>query len=165
MSTVSGTKRSDVERLSELPSEVAIAVASFVTTFERWARSLASADAPSYPRLRLLNCLECDGPQRMSDLADALEVTPRSVTALVDGLEAEGLVRRQPHPTDRRVTIVESTDKASGAADQFQLHHAGLARLFATLSSTDQRDMLRLTKLLENRMRASVSDGPIDSNS
>ena len=34
----------------------------------------------------------------MSDLADALGVTPRNITALVDGLEEEGMVRRVAHP-------------------------------------------------------------------
>ena len=47
----------------------------------------------------------------MSDLGDELGVTARYVTSLVDGLEKEGLVRRVPHPTDRRATIIESTPK------------------------------------------------------
>jgi len=162
MSTVSDMKVSDpqVPREADLPLELAIAVRSFVTTFERWAKAMASGDVPSYPRLRLLDCLRSEGPQRMSDIAGFLEITPRSVTALVDGLEAEGLVRRQPHPTDRRATIIEPTEAASGAADQFQLHRATIARLFATLSRADQRDMLRLTRLLEERMRAGTSAAP-----
>jgi DNA-binding MarR family transcriptional regulator len=36
------------------------------------------------------------------------------VTNIVDRLQADGLVRRMPHPTDRRATLVEITD--SGAA-------------------------------------------------
>jgi len=58
------------------------------------------------------------------------------------------------------VTIIEPTDRASGAADQFQVHRATIARLFATLSEADQREMLRLTRLLEERMRAGVSAAP-----
>jgi len=40
-----------------------------------------------------------------------LMVHPASVTNAVDRLEAEGLVRRIPHPTDRRATLAEITEK------------------------------------------------------
>src|SRR5438552_18290749 len=93
---------------------LANAVADFTVAFDRWSRSLIEADAPSLPRLKLLYALHCEGPQRMGDLADALEVTPRSITALVDGLEAQGQVRRVPGPSDRRATI---SALAEGSAD------------------------------------------------
>ncbi|MEV6055580.1 MarR family transcriptional regulator [Streptomyces sp. NPDC052107] len=49
-------------------------------------------------------------PPRMADLAERLEVVPRAVTTLVDGLEASGKVRRVPDPANRRVTRIELTD-------------------------------------------------------
>ncbi|MFD9906456.1 MarR family winged helix-turn-helix transcriptional regulator [Streptomyces sp. NPDC059063] len=60
---------------------------------------------------RLLRTLaHYDAPPRMADLAQRLEVVPRAVTSLVDGLEASGLVRRAPDPTNRRVIRIELTD-------------------------------------------------------
>jgi DNA-binding MarR family transcriptional regulator len=50
-------------------------------------------------------------PPRMADLAARLEVVPRAVTTLVDGLEAHGKVRRVPDPANRRVTRIELTDE------------------------------------------------------
>ncbi|MEW2546217.1 MarR family transcriptional regulator [Streptomyces sp. NPDC047002] len=50
------------------------------------------------------------GPPRMADLAALLEVVPRAVTTLVDGLEANGWARRVPDPANRRVIRVELTD-------------------------------------------------------
>ncbi|MER6568768.1 MarR family transcriptional regulator [Streptomyces sp. NPDC001093] len=50
-------------------------------------------------------------PPRMADLAERLEVVPRAVTTLVDGLEANGKVRRMPDPANRRVTRIELTDE------------------------------------------------------
>lgn len=48
---------------------------------------------------RLLRTLaHYDSPPRMADLAQRLEVVPRAVTTLVDGLEAHGKVRRVPDP-------------------------------------------------------------------
>lgn len=48
-------------------------------------------------------------PPRMADLAERLEVVPRAVTTLVDGLEAAGKVRRVPDPANRRVIRIELT--------------------------------------------------------
>ncbi len=60
---------------------------------------------------RLLRTLaHYDAPPRMADLAERLEVVPRAVTTLVDGLEAGGKVRRVPDPTNRRVIRIELTD-------------------------------------------------------
>ncbi|AKJ14724.1 DNA-binding MarR family transcriptional regulator [Streptomyces puniciscabiei] len=50
-------------------------------------------------------------PPRMADLAERLEVVPRAVTTLVDGLEASGKVRRVADPANRRVTRIELTDE------------------------------------------------------
>jgi DNA-binding MarR family transcriptional regulator len=54
-------------------------------------------------------------PPRMADLAERLEVVPRAVTTLVDGLEASGKVRRAPDPANRRVTRIELTDEGRSA--------------------------------------------------
>lgn len=61
---------------------------------------------------RLLRTLAHYGsPPRMADLAERLEVVPRAVTTLVDGLEASGRVRRMPDPGNRRVVRIEMTDE------------------------------------------------------
>ena len=47
---------------------------------------------------------------RPRDLAERLGVTSGSLTAMLDRLEVAGLVRREPHPTDRRSLHVSLTD-------------------------------------------------------
>ncbi|MFJ9743045.1 MarR family winged helix-turn-helix transcriptional regulator [Streptomyces sp. NPDC101166] len=72
---------------------------------------------------RLLRTLDHFGaPPRMADLAERLEVVPRAVTTLVDGLEANGKVRRVPDPTNRRVIRIELTD--DGRQTLSELHRA-----------------------------------------
>ncbi|MGP4009346.1 MarR family winged helix-turn-helix transcriptional regulator [Streptomyces sp. 4N124] len=72
---------------------------------------------------RLLRTLaHYDAPPRMADLAERLEVVPRAVTSLVDGLEASGKVRRVPDPSNRRVIRIELTDDGRKALGE--LHGA-----------------------------------------
>ena len=133
-------------------ADVADAMADFFSTFRRWRRTLIG-DASSYSRMRLLCELDRDGPQRMADLASALDVTPRNVTTLVDGLEREGIVRRRPHPTDRRATVIELTESARGAVERSMRHEAAIRELFEKLAPADRATLIRLIGDLESRMR------------
>ncbi|EHR52116.1 transcriptional regulator [Saccharomonospora marina XMU15] len=47
----------------------------------------------------------------MRVMGERLQLHPTSVTNIVDRLEKDGLVKRVPHPTDRRTTLVEITDE------------------------------------------------------
>lgn len=51
-----------------------------------------------------------DGQLPMRVIGDRLQVHPTSVTNAVDRLEADALVRRRPHPHDRRAVLVELSD-------------------------------------------------------
>ena len=133
---------------------LAIQTRAFTEAFGRWASRRATEAGGSVPRLRLLNTVLCHGPQKMADLADALAVTPRNVTALVDGLEGEGLVRRVPHSTDRRVTLVELTCNRELVAAQFETYQGSIERLFDVLTVEDQRTLLRLLTTLHDRLHA-----------
>jgi hypothetical protein len=63
-----------------------------------------------------------------------LHVTPRAITALVDGLVATGFVTREPHPTDRRAALVTFTERGRTTAQALLDGHRRLARqLFADL--------------------------------
>jgi DNA-binding MarR family transcriptional regulator len=144
-------------RGEELTRWLAAAAVAFADTFERWSSRKAVEAGASVPRLRLLYSVHCHGAQKMADLADALAVTPRNVTALVDGLEAEGMVRRVPHSTDRRVTLVELTCNSDRVATQFQTYQDSIAGLFSDLDEADERTLLRLLGTLHDRMRAQAA--------
>ena len=49
------------------------------------------------------------GALPMRVIGERLQVHPTSVTNAVDRLEQAGLVTREPHPTDRRTTLVRIT--------------------------------------------------------
>lgn len=71
-------------------------------------REVSEATGLSFARTRALRRL-ARRPMSMSELAAALEIDKPNATTVVDELEALGLVRRTPHPTDRRAKVVETT--------------------------------------------------------
>lgn len=52
------------------------------------------------------------GSQSPAELADQANVTRATMTGLIDTLEKDGLVKREPDPNDRRMMSVELTPKA-----------------------------------------------------
>lgn len=114
--------------------------------------SLAHADTtPS--RLRLLGVLSAEGPMPMNALAEAMCIAPRTVTSLVDGLEAEGMVRRNPHETDRRTKVIAPTEAGRAAFNDSRAdHHRRLAELFSVLSPAELQAMIDGHRKLINAM-------------
>jgi DNA-binding MarR family transcriptional regulator len=68
------------------------------------------------------------GPSTQRVLADALDVSARNVTGLVDGLEQTGFVVRRPHPDDRRATLVTLTPHGSSVVEEMRAGHEELAQ-------------------------------------
>lgn len=128
--------------------------AAFGPCYMKWVRSRLGDCGVTYARMRLLGTLHCNGPQIMSDISDELGVTRRNVTALVDALEEEGLVRRMPHPSDRRATIIELTEKgAETTGNTYNDHRTGVAELFASLSEDEQQELIRVLGTLREALR------------
>lgn len=85
-------------------------------------------------RVHLLWELRSQVPCTQRALASALNVTPRAITALVDGLVETGFVTREPCPADRRATLVTLTEQGRATTQALSDEHRELARqLFAGL--------------------------------
>ncbi|QFG27337.1 MarR family transcriptional regulator [Actinomadura sp. WMMB 499] len=65
--------------------------------------------------------LMSSGQARLSTLGRWLMVHTTTVTLTVDGLEADGLVERTPHPRDRRATLVGITARGRERANEANL--------------------------------------------
>ncbi len=86
--------------------------------------------------------LDRDPAPAMRELADHFNVDASYCTAMVDGLETNGLAERRPHPTDRRVKTVVLTAKG----------HRVLARARALLHDPPSA-FLQLTPAEQRRLR------------
>lgn len=75
-------------------------------------RTLRAADAESGlspARLSALSVLVFGGECSLTQLAESEGVRPPTMTRLVQGLEADGLVERAPDASDRRATVLRAT--------------------------------------------------------
>lgn len=139
----------------DLVSQLAAAFPDLCHAWERWVASCLPGDAVSYARMRLLTALEREGEQTMGQIAAALGVTPRRVTALVDALEGDALVARRPNPADRRSILVGLT-RAGRRQQQlgWERHQAEVAVAFGDLSAADQAGLERISRQLTRAVRA-----------
>lgn len=90
----------------------------------------------------------------MRVMGERLQLHPTSVTNIVDRLQADGLVRRIPHPTDRRTTLVEITEDGSALRDRAT---RSVTDIEFGLRGLDGADQARLTELL-GRIRHAAGD-------
>lgn len=82
-------------------------------------RALAALDL-TFARYEALVLLHFSrrGSLPLGKMGDRLQVHPTSVTNIVDRLEAQGLVRRLQHPTDRRTTLAEITEEGRAVVER-----------------------------------------------
>lgn len=130
---------------------LARAFAGLSPAYFKWVQHCFAKEGVSFARMKLLGALHRLGPQIMSGLSDDLGVTPRNVTALVDALEKEGLVRRVPHETDRRATVVELTEAGAeyGCRMASGRLMEAIGELFRGLTATEQRQLLSIAGKLQ----------------
>ena len=82
-------------------------------------RSLgAAAEDTTIAQYRALVVLASRGPQRMTDLAGALDVTPSTAGRMCDRLVRKGLIRRHRARADRRAVQVSITPAGRQVVDQ-----------------------------------------------
>jgi DNA-binding MarR family transcriptional regulator len=87
----------------------------------------------------------------MRTMGERLQLHPTSVTNIVDRLQADGLVRRVPHPTDRRATLVEITE--AGAALREKATESVTSIEFGLVGLAPEQEA-QLTELLGQVRRA-----------
>lgn len=111
------------------------------------------AQGTSLAQLKLLLFIKHRVSARAIDISDAFGFAPRTVTEAIDGLERDGLVRRDPDPNDRRAKHVSVTDagmKVIRGADPAQ--QAIAVKIFQALTPAEEKELLRLLNILNDRL-------------
>ena len=123
-------------------------MATQIFGFLPWIGRLAStalreAGGGSLGRYKVLGMLSGKGPIRAGELATLCSYSPSAMSEVIEGLSAEGLVRRVDDPTDRRAVVVALTDQGDTELERVrELMTAELLKVLERLTA-DQRSRLR----------------------
>lgn len=143
------------------PEDIGPLMAEFGKAYTRKLFAEMGRAGTTPARARLLMVLQCRGSCKMSEIGTQLDVTPRNVTKLVDGLEAEGLVVREQHPEDRRATLIRLTAPGMLVCKESALaNHAAVGSLFEQLSAADRKHLARILRQLIDILHAEAPAEP-----
>lgn len=104
----------------------------------------------STARLSTLSVLVFVGPTTVGKLASIEQVSQPTMTSLIQGLIAQGLVRAESDASDRRVRRLRPTAKGKQLMLRGQRKRVGtLAAMMTSLSERDLKTLSRAAKLME----------------
>ena len=134
-------------RPSETP--IGLLVSSTAKVLSREFDAALAAVGGSRPTWLVLLSLKSAGHRTQGELAEAVGISQPTLSHHLDGLEREGLVRRERSGDNRRVQIVTVTE--SGEAVFLRLRRAAASfdgRLRAGLGDDDVAELRRLLVVL-----------------
>jgi DNA-binding MarR family transcriptional regulator len=116
------------------PETVTARLQGFGLARDQMRAALAGQAGLSPADLDALEHLEAAGPLTQRQLGERLALTSGAITMLVDRLERAGLVRRGPHPTDRRSVLVRlSGQVAERTPAGLTAYHARIREIAAAV--------------------------------
>jgi DNA-binding MarR family transcriptional regulator len=90
----------------------------------------------------LMRAIDASEGLSQNAVSEWLRIPPSSMVAVVDSLEARGLVERRPHPSDRRSRILHITVDGRKVLDSATQHAIGLEQTVCADFSPNQRQKL-----------------------
>jgi DNA-binding MarR family transcriptional regulator len=95
-------------------------------------------------QLKSLFFISNEGSTNFTKLAQALRVTPSNVTGIIDRLVGQGLVSRRENPENRRMLVLQSTDR--GEALLASLRERKIGQLSEMLSRLSEEQLSTLAQ-------------------
>lgn len=121
----------------------------------RMVRAADDESGVSAPKLSALSVLTFAGPQSLSALARAEQVTPATMSKLVSDLEAEGLVAKRANAEDKRGVRIEVTTRGRALMEKGRARRlALLERQLAKLSAGERAQLDAAAALMQRLVEA-----------
>lgn len=111
--------------------------------------------------LLLNKSVGCPQPRTPAELADLCGVTRATMTGLIDTLERDGLVTREPDPVDRRMMSVKLTARGhERLSEVLPGHFRRMATLMSGLSEAERKTLVSLLLKILDRAATVGSQPP-----
>jgi DNA-binding MarR family transcriptional regulator len=99
--------------------------------------------------------------QSQRELSEGLHIPPSRLVALLDDLEEQGLVERQPHSTDRRTRCIHLTEQGhSLLAELLDVAAAHERRILAGLTTAERRTLDSLLGRIADNLALAADEHP-----
>ncbi len=142
--------------MSDSLRELADTTHHFFSAWKSWVRTRLPE---SSTRALVLVSLRRMGAVTMGTISARLNITKSRLTAIVDELEDEKLVKRATHPEDKRASVLTLTAKGERAATEASVSYdQEVAKLFEVLDEKQRRALLESLHTLINATRALKAD-------
>jgi DNA-binding MarR family transcriptional regulator len=132
------------------PQEVASELRPVLGQLYRRLRQTKAVGDLTLPESSALSRLERHGPATGAELAKLEQVSPQSIGATLQTLEAKGLIARAPDPGDGRRVILSLTDAGHATVQSKRTARTEqLTRVLATLTAEERSRLLAAVPVLE----------------
>ena len=127
----------------------------FALGMNRSLDSVMRTHGASLAQVKLLAFIQRGDLVRSTDIGEAFGYAPRTVTVAIDGLERDGLVRREGIPNDRRVKRISLTDLGRDTLRNVEPPRVAFTeRLFDVLDADEEYKLLQLLAKLNFRLQS-----------
>ncbi len=132
--------------MNDLPDDLESAVTDLLLVtgqLTRRLRAVANARELTWSQMAIITRLGSQGPLTTADLARSESVKPQSMGVALGILEQDGLVARQPHPSDGRQVLFALTEEGTAVRRQARLaQQEWLRTAVAKLSGNEQQTLV-----------------------
>ena len=120
-----------------------------------------SSGESSPSRVMVVVVLRKHGTLQMGNIAAYVGLPKSNITALVDDLEAEGILRRRRDEADRRITHVELTAKGRTlCAREYDAYEHSVASMFDILPESERVPMLAALERMTQALKIDAGEEP-----
>lgn len=139
--------------MSDRPVFDSDAVARLRRVIMRLSRILnesASAEGLTPSQASVLAVVGARGPIGLAGLAEVEGLNPTMLSRIVGKLDAQGLLRRSPHPDDQRAALVEATEAGRATSERIREMRSGtVTKILDGLPADTTTTLLRALPALE----------------
>ena len=132
--------------MNDLPDDLESAVTELLLVtgqLTRRLRAVANARELTWSQMAIITRLGLQGALTTADLARSESVKPQSMGVALGILEQDGLVARQPHPSDGRQVLFALTEEGIAVRGQARLaQQEWLRTAVAKLSGDEQQTLV-----------------------
>ena len=132
---------------------------------EMFAEIIGSRFDVPIKQMEILEILFSD-PEKVltpAELADEVHLTRSTMTGNLDALQRKGLITRESHPSDRRMTIIKITDKGIEFCKKaMPKRYSDIFRVMSAITSDERNQMKEIYKKLLCVIKEIAIEGQID---